>query len=106
MEYLPIVYVILKSIDESFENDNFSLENTLNHNKFKISEKRLFAILEDLISYGYITGISIKFTLSQNTNVSINRPRLTLLGIEYLENNTAMKRAYKKAIEIFGNIPI
>ena len=105
MEYLPVVYMILKTIDESFENDNFSIESTLNHNKFKISEKRLLVILEDLILYNYITGISVKYGLSGKTSISINRPRLTLMGIEYLENNTAMKRAYKKAIEIFGAFP-
>ena len=95
MSIYTTIYQILKSIDVSFENQNFNYETTLDINKLKISEHRLHLLLDELIEKGYIKGISVHYSLSGYSGLSINNPRLTLDGLDFLENNSSMKKAYK-----------
>jgi hypothetical protein len=98
------VYQILKAIDLSYENQNFDLEKTLNLARLKISKHRLDLILESLLSDGYIQGIKFhKF--DQGGGVIAGIPELTLRGMDYLENNSSMKQAYKTLKEIKEWIP-
>ena len=91
------IFQILKAIDVAFENDNFDLS------KLNISRRRLVLLLEQLKLNGYITGILIP--LNFNDEVTFHNIRLTLKGLDYLENNSSMKKAYKLLKEIKGWIP-
>ena len=97
------IFQILKAIDVAFENDNFDFSNTLDLNKLNISRRRLVLLLEQLKLNGYITGILIP--LNFNDEVTFHNDRLTLKGLDYLENNSSMKKAYKLLKEIKGWIP-
>ncbi|MGL4391960.1 MAG: YjcQ family protein [Fusobacteriaceae bacterium] len=70
-----------------------------------MSERRLDLLLENLINEDYINGLKISMDKKGNYYLSIGIPRLTLSGIEYLENNSAMKQAYNVLKEIKGWIP-
>ena len=97
------IFQILKAIDVAFENDNFDFSNTLDLSKLNISRRRLVLLLEQLKLNGYITGILIP--LNFNDEVTFHNDRLTLKGLDYLENNSSMKKAYKLLKEIKGWIP-
>ena len=97
------IFQILKAIDVAFENDNFDFSNTLDLSKLNISRRRLVLFLEQLKLNGYITGILIP--LNFNDEVTFHNIRLTLKGLDYLENNSSMKKAYKLLKEIKGWIP-
>jgi putative uncharacterized protein FNV0885 len=97
------IFQILKAIDVAFENDNFDFSNTLDLSKLNISRRRLVLLLEQLKLNGYITGILIP--LNFNDEVTFHNIRLTLKGLDYLENNSSMKKAYKLLKEIKGWIP-
>ena len=97
------IFQILKAIDVAFENDNFDFSNILDLNKLNISRRRLVLLLEQLKLNGYITGILIP--LNFNDEVTFHNDRLTLKGLDYLENNSSMKKAYKLLKEIKGWIP-
>ena len=89
------IFRILKAIDVAYEENNFNFDETLNLKKLGISERRLILMLEQLKEKNYITGISTIASISGHIHISINNPRLTLDGMDFLENNTAMKKAYK-----------
>ena len=89
------IFRILKAIDVAYEENNFNLDETLNLEKLGISERRLILMLEQLKEKNYITGISTSTSISGHIHIGINNPRLTLDGMDFLENNTAMKKAYK-----------
>ncbi len=98
------VYQILKAIDVSYENQDFNYEKTFDLEQLKISEHRLELILESLLNDEYIQGIKFhKF--DQGGGVIAGIPELTLTGMNYLENNSSMKQAYKALKEIKEWIP-
>lgn len=100
-----LIFQILKAIDTAYEENNFNLEKTLSLEKLNISERRLILMLEQLKEKNYITGITLVHSVGGHINIAINNPRLTLDGMNFLENNTAMKKAYETLKEIKGWIP-
>ena len=49
--------------------------------------------MEMLTAEGYIDGVSLKRTLDGDVAVSVSNPRITLKGLEYLPENSLMKKA-------------
>lgn len=87
------IFRILKAIDVSYENKNFN-SKTLDLDKLGISKQRLVLHLENLVAKGFINGITIRFGTGYQPVIAFSAPRLTLDGLDYLENNTSMKKAY------------
>lgn len=100
-----IIYQILKAIDVAYENNSFKFDTTFDLEKMKISERRLFLNLDNLIEDGYIKGLTLIPDLKNQYSVSISNPRLTTKGLLFLEENSTMKRAYNTLKEIKGWIP-
>ena len=99
------IYQILKAIDVAYENNSFEFDTTFDLEKMKISERRLLLNLENLIEDGYIKGLALIPDLKNQYSISISNPRLTTAGLLFLEENSAMKRAYNTLKEIKGWIP-
>lgn len=103
--YMKTVYRILKIIDLSRDKEDFNFDQEFNLEKLEIDEKRFEDILETLNENGYIKGIKISRSISGSSTISFSSPRLTLTGMEYLEENTAMKNVYKALKEAKEWIP-
>lgn len=93
MDNFKLIYRILKYIEacmeyEQFDDDNF----TASH--FGVSDALFLNILQALLEAGYISGIKIVTDKCGSDIVLIN-PHLTLAGMEYLADNTMMKKTYK-----------
>lgn len=58
-----------------------------------------------LLDAGYITGVKV-VTDKLGSELVIIHPRLTLEGMEYLEENTMMKKAYRLLKGIKGITPL
>lgn len=71
----------------------------------KVSEARLLSVLQMLLDDGLIKGIAIDTDVSGHFIVSKGRPRLTLKGLEYLNENSMMQRAMKMAKGIKDSLP-
>ena len=70
-----------------------------------LTEERWKAIIRMLLSEGYITGVTIKdYTRSPNV-VALFAPQITLKGLEYLHENSIMKRIMNVAKGIKDVIP-
>lgn len=55
--------------------------------------KYLEKAMEMLETEGYITGLSIKRSIDGEICCSISHPRITLKGLEYLQENSIMQKA-------------
>lgn len=104
MDNFKAIYQILKILERAMDYTEFDLEQ-ISHKTLSISEARWTAIIEMLVCEGYITGISIKRGVSSEALVSIGNVRITLKGLEYLSENSFMKKASNIAKGISNLIP-
>ena len=94
MEDFTIIYKILDALNKSNDLDRFSLDD-IPAKRLGTSENRRLAILKMLLDSGYVTGFAIEEDVLGDYIVSNGRPRITLKGLEYLNENTVMKKVYK-----------
>lgn len=105
MSYSKVIYQILKSIDVAFEDETppteiFDLE------KMGISYRRLCIILKSLYDCGYIDGIVFISGLNGDVpDFKLMCCHLTVDGMLFVEDNTAMKQAYRLLKEAKEWIP-
>ncbi len=99
------IYKILKTLERAMDIEDFDY-HCLNAKSLGISERRWTRILEMLIDEGYMKGISLARDAAGNTCSSVECPRITLRGLEYLSENSIMKRMFKAAKGIADIIPM
>lgn len=104
MDNLNIIYKILKQLEKAMDYDEFDMD-TVSAEGLKISENRLMKIWEMLANEGYVNGISVKYGAQGDIVVTVNNPRITLKGIEYLNENSLMKKAANIAKGIVDVVP-
>ena len=80
-------------------------EEMISPERLKISESRWIKILVMLIHEDYITGIQIHQSADGYFGVSYSNPAITLKGLEYLNENSMMKKAANIAKGIKDIIP-
>ena len=73
------------------DNEEFDME-TISAETMKISETRWLKLMIMLIDSGYIDGISIRKSFDEYL-IAGSRPEITLRGLEYLEENSLMRKA-------------
>lgn len=91
MDNFNIIYKILKALERAMDYDEFDID-TVSAQRLKISENRLMKIWEMLCKEGFVEGVSIRYGVQDDVMVSVSNPRITLKGIEYLQDNSFMKR--------------
>ncbi|MBS4535826.1 dihydrolipoyl dehydrogenase [Clostridium sp. D2Q-14] len=102
MDNFKIIYKILKMLEKYMDVEDFD-KDLITHESLGISEIRWTRIIEMLVSEGYISGVRLikangqKVPLIRMTNISI-----TLKGLEYLEENSLMKKAAELVKGIAG----
>lgn len=99
-----IIFQILSNLEKSMDTETFD-ERSLSPETMGTTCARLLSLLRMLIQEGLIEGISVDTDAAGNFLVSKERPRLTLKGLEYLNENSLMQRAMKMAKEIKDCIP-
>lgn len=69
--------------------------NRLDLEVLGVSASRRDALLEMLLKKGYIDGIEVKKYIGDkyNTVIGIENIKITIDGLEYLEDNSRMKKA-------------
>ena len=94
MENFKIIYKILKSIEESMDYEIFD-ENVISPGYLGVSKERWKALLIELLDNGYITGLVKVPIMGNRMDLKIVKPQITIKGMQYLEENSMMKKAYK-----------
>lgn len=104
MDNFKAVYKILRTLEKAMDYSEFSLEQ-ISAEKLGISQERWARYLEMMLDVGYIKGVQIYRDITDEINVDNNGIRITLKGLEYLQENAIMQRLYKTAKGIVDLVP-
>lgn len=104
MDNIKIIYQILKALDDSMDYEEFD-ERRISADKLGISENRRLSILKMLADRKLIEGIHFDVDGVGNLYPSIARIRLTLAGLEYMDENSRLNRVAKTLKGIKDAIP-
>nr|DAE36091.1 MAG TPA: YjcQ protein [Caudoviricetes sp.] len=93
MEDFRIIYRILKLLQQSMDFEDFDSEG-FNAGRFGTNPNRFQALLIQLQRAGYIEGLDIVQYIRQPEHIEPPmHPKITLKGLEYLQENSMMKQA-------------
>jgi hypothetical protein len=106
MDNFAIIYKILKALEKAMDYDEFDVDQ-ISHTRLNISYQRWEKIMIMLSRSGYIEGIVYDQNLSDYSPKLEQpvTPVITLKGLEYLEENSLMKRAANIVKGIKDTIP-
>lgn len=104
MDNFKVIYRILRYLEKAMDYDEADT-SFISADALKISEQRWAAIMEMLVTEGYITGITVSRSRDGEVVISESNPRITLRGLEYLSDNSLMQKAAKIAKGIAEVIP-
>ncbi|NMD99831.1 hypothetical protein HF878_10270 [Selenomonas bovis] len=94
MANFKLIYQILSLLDKYLDYDEPDWDK-LSAENFKVSEKRFVSIMIMLYEAGYIDGIDIIHLGGNERDLKYIDPSITLKGLEYLEQNDLMHKAYR-----------
>lgn len=94
MPNTKLIYGILALFDKYLDYDEPDWDE-LSASHFKVSERRFIAIMLMLLEAGYIDGIEPIGLGGGRYDIKLMSPRITLKGLEYLENNDSMHKMYR-----------
>lgn len=105
MDNFNVIYKILRYLEGMMDSDDPDME-FISAKALKISEQRWERIMIMLSDEGYISGVNTVQTLGMSRRaISSCAPEITLKGLEYLSENTFMKKAARVAKGIADMIP-
>ncbi len=96
MDNFKAVYKILSALEKSMDLPEVDME-AIDHKALDISKERWCRYIEMMLDVGYIKGASVRRDITGNLRVDCSDLRITLKGLEYLQENTIMQRMYNAA---------
>ena len=93
-EEFKIIYKILKTLKDSMDVEEFN-PNLIGYARLGIPEQKWARLMKMLFDNGYIQGLRIEqFIADSYPHIEdLERTEITLKGLEYLEENSLMKKA-------------
>ncbi len=92
MDNFKTIYRILRYLEKAMDLDEPDMER-ISAETLGLSEQRWIAIMEMLTRDQYIAGVSVKRSADGDVAISVSAPRITLRGLEYLQENSLMQKA-------------
>lgn len=96
MANFEAVYKILSTLEKAMDLPEFDV-SLIGADKLGVSDERWARYIEMMADVGYIKGISISKDITGSMNVDATDMRITLKGLEYLQENSIMQKIYKTA---------
>lgn len=93
-----LMYSILREL-----NNNSNIDYT--GKTFEVDDQVFEQTIEILIDEQMVRGFKIARFIDGSSDIQINNPRITLKGIEFLEENNEWKKLYKGLKEIKSWLP-
>lgn len=87
-----IIWQILNQLDLALDLNGWNPQDELTAKKFGITENRFYRYIEMLQDAGYIEGADIREDLAGDKDIGITGLAITLDGIQFLLENSAMHR--------------
>ena len=94
MDNFQAVYKILSALEKAMDYPAFDISQ-INADALGVSQERWTRYIEMMSDVGYIKGVCLVESILGDTQVEDNGIRITLKGLEYLQENSIMKRIYK-----------
>lgn len=91
MDNFKAIYRILRYLEKAMDYDEPDVER-ISADAVGMSNQRWMSIMEMLIQEKYIDGVSVKRSVDGSTEISLPCPRITLKGLEYLQENSLMQK--------------
>lgn len=104
MDNFKAVYKILTALEKAMDYPEFDIMQ-IGPEALGVSKERWSRYLEMMADVGYIKGVSIKRDILGELCVDARNVRITLKGLEYLQENTVMRKIYNAAKGITEVIP-
>ena len=104
MDNFKAVYKILSVLEKSMDLEEVNME-LIDHNALGVTKERWNRYIEMMLDVGYIKGASVKRDITGSMRVECSDMRITLKGLEYLQENSIMQRMYNAAKGIKEVIP-
>ena len=104
MDNFKIIYRILRYLEKAMDYEEVDI-SFISAERFNLTERRWAAIMEMLAKEKYVDGISVKRSIDGEIVLSLSNPRITLRGLEYLQENSTMKKIAGLAKGIADIIP-
>ncbi|MGL5621764.1 YjcQ family protein [Cetobacterium sp.] len=98
-------FLILKFIQKHNLNGTTFLKKDFPLDELKITSSQLDLYLKNLADSGYIKGIFKISLYGGKIGIKLNNPTITTKGMEYLENNSSMKKLFNFYKENKDTIP-
>lgn len=97
MDNFKAVYKILTELEKQMDSLHPDVDR-FSHEALKISEARWAKYIEMMYDCGYIKGVEInEFVEDDIPYYDCSDIKITLKGLEYLQENTIMRKIYRSA---------
>jgi len=103
MDNFKAVYKILSALEKAMDIPEFGISQ-IGPEIIGVSEERSARYLEMMVDVGYIKGIAVTRSITGNTIIRGTDIRITLKGLEYLQENSTMRKMYNAAKGIVETI--
>ena len=104
MDNFKAVYKILTALERAMDLPEVSLKE-INAEALGVSYNRWARYLEMMSDVGYIKGVQVFQSITGDYQVIDEGIRITLKGLEYLQENSIMQKLYRAAKGIKDIIP-
>ncbi len=104
-DFFKIVYIILYNLYKTKREGKILNVKDINHEALNIPYGYYVDIISELIDNGLVKGARVKPTKTTRV-LCLNDMRITMKGIVYLQENSNMKKIYKKLKELKDWIPL
>lgn len=96
MDNFKAVYRILSALEKAMDVPEFDVSQ-IGPDALGVSRQRWGRYLEMMADVGYIKGVAITETIGGDVIVDADSIRITLKGLEYLQENGIMRKLYNVA---------
>ena len=93
MDNFKAVYKILSALEKAMDYPEFDME-AIGPEQLGVSRERLGRYIEMMADVGYVKGVRVSHNILGETVAEVCDMRITLKGLEYLQENSLMRKAY------------
>lgn len=104
MDNFKAVYRILSALEKAMDLPEFDIEQ-IGPKALGVSEHRWARYLEMMLDVGYVKGVMLRETITGDFIVDAKDIRITLKGLEYLQENSIMQKMYNAAKGVMDLLP-
>jgi hypothetical protein len=105
MDNFKVIYKILKNLEKSMDLEEFD-KSLIGYQEMNLTEPRWNRIIAMMVNNGLISGVDVRNTFDCDyPKVTLIRPEITLKGLEYLEENSTMRKIADTAKGIKEIVP-